>query len=108
MLTIENIEKSLLDSVITMVDESYWKVVKVYATNFQYRIDVEEVGTNRECWFSLIRVKPDPDTGYILYSYIDGKKLKSINLTNQTLSTPKDFLFQLECSLTSILMQVPF
>lgn len=108
MLTIENIEKSLLDNIITMVDESYWKIIKVYSTKFQYRIDIAETSTNKECWFSLIRVKPDPETGYILYSYMEGKRLKGINLTNETLSTPKDFLFQLECSLTDILMQVPF
>ena len=104
MLTIENIEKSLLDNVITMVDESYWKVVKVYSTKFQYRIDVEETITNKQCWFSLIREKSNE--GYTLYTHVSGKKLRQVSVTNQTLQTPKEFLFQLECSLISILSPV--
>lgn len=101
MLKIDNIEKSLSNSVIAVIDDSYWKVIKVYSTNFQYRIDVEENTTKEQCWFSLIRKKDN--NGYTLYTHIKGKKLKSLTLTNETLSTPKDFLFQLECSLISIL-----
>lgn len=101
MLTIDNIEKSLSNNVIAVFDDSYWKIIKVYSTNFQYRIDVEENTTKEQCWFSLIRKKDN--NGYTLYTHIKGKKLKNLTLTNETLSTPKEFLFQLECSLISIL-----
>lgn len=104
MLTIENMQKSLSNNVVAVLDDSYWKVIKVYSTNFQYRIDVEENTTKEQCWFSLIRIKDN--NGYTLYTHIKGKKLKQVSVTKQTLSTPKDFLFQLECSLMSMILPV--
>jgi hypothetical protein len=115
MLTIQNIEKELLNNVITLsrisvgtwlLNDSYWKIVKVYWTDFQYRIDLIETHTNKECYFSLLRNKENQFGRYILYTYVNGKKLKHVHLTKQTLSTPKDFLFQLECSLLSMILPV--